>query len=93
MKDRAEQRIEVGLGQLVVESLTDQLDIVPLGLTPALAVGQDVLVKGALQAPQGLVDLFLIEVDPLRRGLLGLAPLRCPPSPQPTVLQPSACMT
>ena len=76
LKYRTEQRIEKGLGQLVIQPLADQIGIVPAGFAPGLAVGQHVLGKRTLQAPQRVLDFFAVEIDPRRRGLLRLAPGR-----------------
>ncbi|MNF65974.1 hypothetical protein D3C84_477570 [compost metagenome] len=71
----AEDRVVPGLGQLVVEARVDQGDVGALYQWPVLHVEQLPAGKALAQALDHLVDLVLVEIDPLCRGLLGLLPL------------------
>src|SRR5690554_1664537 len=74
VENRAENGVEIGFRQLVIQPLADQLRIMTAGLTPALTMGQLFLRQGTLQPLQGRADLLLIQVDPFSRRLLRFAP-------------------
>ncbi|PRD20989.1 UNVERIFIED_CONTAM: hypothetical protein NCL1_53094 [Trichonephila clavipes] len=71
----AEDRVEPGLRQLVVETQVDQRDIGALHQRP-LAGLQQRGIEALLQTLAGLRHLVLVEVDARGRGLLRLLPQR-----------------
>lgn len=72
----AEGRVVPGLGQLIVEAQVDQADIGAFHQRPLIDVEQGLQVERRAQSLHGLADLFLVQVDPRRRGGLCLLPLR-----------------
>src|SRR5690554_2812660 len=74
VENRAEHGVEIGLRQLVIEPLADQLRIMIPRFAPALTMDQLLLRQGTLQPLQGRADLLLIQVDPFSRCLLRFAP-------------------
>ncbi|MNO23121.1 hypothetical protein D3C76_129150 [compost metagenome] len=72
----AEQRVVPGLGQLVVEPGVDQADVGVLDQWPLFSIQQHILGKALVQPAVDLGDLFFIQVDARRCGLLDLLPMR-----------------
>ncbi|MNJ55582.1 hypothetical protein D3C77_510840 [compost metagenome] len=71
----AEDRVVPGLGQLIVQTRVDQADVRAFDQRPLRHLQQHLGVECLMQPGTDFADLFLVEVDPRRRGALGLLPL------------------